>query len=181
MPSSAVFWRRTLRDLHQDAGAVAHAVVGAGRAAVFQIAQDAQPILDDLVRLAALDVGDEADAAGVLVERRIVKTLRRRRAGIGVGGTRSRSVAAMRRDTAPDKSCSVPILAVPSCLAGSQASGAFSASAGRGRRADRNHREKGSLVRLIAAVAAPVGRRRYKPAPLEAGIVAAAIRTAMLS
>jgi hypothetical protein len=76
-----------VRDLHQDAGAVAHARVGAGGAAMLQIAEDAQPVLDDEVRLAALDVGDEADAAGVLVERRIVQTLRLRRAGIGAGAT----------------------------------------------------------------------------------------------
>ena len=42
-----------------------------------------QRVLDDLVRLAALDVGDEADAAGILVERRIVEAVRLRHAGIG--------------------------------------------------------------------------------------------------
>ncbi len=35
------------------------------------------------MRLAALDVGDEADAAGILVERGIVEALHLRRAGIG--------------------------------------------------------------------------------------------------
>ena len=71
-----------MRDLHEDAGAVAHARIGADRAAVLEIAENAQAVFDDLVRLAALDVGDEADAAGILVERRIVETLRERRAGI---------------------------------------------------------------------------------------------------
>ena len=42
-----------------------------------------QAVVDDLVRLAALDVGDEADAAGILVERGIVQAMRGRRAGIG--------------------------------------------------------------------------------------------------
>src|SRR4029079_11466391 len=46
------------------------------------IAKDAQSIFDELVRLAALDVRNEADAAGILVERRIVETLRKRSAGI---------------------------------------------------------------------------------------------------
>ena len=72
-----------MRDLHEDAGAIAHARVGANRAAMLQIAENAQSVFDDLMRLAALDVGDETDAAGILVERRIVETLRERRAGIG--------------------------------------------------------------------------------------------------
>ncbi len=50
---------------------------------MLEIDQDGQRILDDLVRLAALDVGDEADAAGILVERRVVEAARRRQAGIG--------------------------------------------------------------------------------------------------
>ena len=60
-----------VRRLHQDAGAVAGARVGADRAAMLEIAQDRDRVLDDLVRLAALDVGDEADAAGILLEARI--------------------------------------------------------------------------------------------------------------
>ena len=67
-----------VRDLHQDAGAVAGARIGADRAAMLEIAEDGERVLDDLVRLAALDVGDEADAAGILVERGIVKALRAR-------------------------------------------------------------------------------------------------------
>ena len=80
---SAFLGEELVRDLHQDAGAVAGARIGADRAAVLEIAEDGERVLDDLVRLAALDVGDEADAAGILVERRIVETLRRRQAGIG--------------------------------------------------------------------------------------------------
>jgi hypothetical protein len=59
-----------MRDLRQDAGAVAGARVGADRAAVLEVAQDGERVRDQLLRLAALDVGDEADAAGILVERR---------------------------------------------------------------------------------------------------------------
>ena len=67
-----------VRDLHQDAGAVAGARVGADRAAMFEVAQDADRIRDDLMRFLALDVGDEADAAGILFEREVVKTFGRR-------------------------------------------------------------------------------------------------------
>src|SRR6185312_4549188 len=57
-----------VRDLHKDARAVAHPRVGADRTAMLEIAEDTQAVFDDLVRLAALDVGDETDAAGILVE-----------------------------------------------------------------------------------------------------------------
>ena len=73
---------KCVRDLHQDAGAVAGARVGADRAAVLEIAQDGERVFDQLVRLAALDVGDEADAAGILLQRRVVEALRRRQGAI---------------------------------------------------------------------------------------------------
>ena len=72
-----------VRDLHQDAGAVAGARIGADRAAMLEVDQDGQRVDDDLVRLAALDVGDESDAAGILGERGIVKAVRFGQAGIG--------------------------------------------------------------------------------------------------
>ena len=62
-------------DLDQDAGAVAHQLVGADRAAVVEVLQDLQALLDDRVRLSALDVGDEADAAGVVLVDRTVQAL----------------------------------------------------------------------------------------------------------
>ena len=62
-----------VRDLHQDAGAVTEARVGADGAAVLEIAEDVQRIGDDLMRLLALDVGDEADAAGILLQRGIIE------------------------------------------------------------------------------------------------------------
>ena len=67
-----------VRDLHQDAGAVAGARIGADRAAMLEVDQDGERIVDDLVRLAALDVGDESDAAGILGERGIVEAVRLR-------------------------------------------------------------------------------------------------------
>ena len=59
-----------VRDLHQNAGAVAGARIGADGAAVFEIAENVERVGDDLMRLLALDVGDEADAAGILLHRR---------------------------------------------------------------------------------------------------------------
>ena len=67
-----------VRNLHQNAGAVAGARIGADRAAVFEVAQDAERVGDDLMRLHALDVGDEADAAGIFLERRVVQAFGRR-------------------------------------------------------------------------------------------------------
>ncbi len=52
-----------VRDLHQHAGAVAHFRVRAGRAAMFEIDQNPQPVLDGAVGLLVVQVHDEADAA----------------------------------------------------------------------------------------------------------------------
>src|SRR5262249_35057693 len=59
--------------LHQDAGAVAGAGLAAAGAAMEQVEQHLQALLDDAVRLAAFDVHDEADAAGVVLVARIVE------------------------------------------------------------------------------------------------------------
>jgi hypothetical protein len=55
-----------VRDLHQDAGAVAGARIGADGTAMFEVAENADRVGDDLMGLLALDVGDETDAAGIL-------------------------------------------------------------------------------------------------------------------
>ena len=67
-----------VRDLNQDACAVAGARVGANGATVFEIAQNVDRVGDDLVGLLALDIGDEADAAGIFFKRGIVEALGRR-------------------------------------------------------------------------------------------------------
>ena len=64
-----------VRHLHQHAGAVAGVGLAAAGAAMVEIAQDLDGLLQDLVGLAALHVDDEADAAGVVLELRIVETL----------------------------------------------------------------------------------------------------------
>ena len=68
-----------MRNLHEDAGAVAGKRVGADGAAMGQILEDLETVLDDLVARPRLQVGDEADAAGIVFSLRIVESLRRRR------------------------------------------------------------------------------------------------------
>ena len=72
-----------VRDLHQHAGAVAHQRVGADGAAMLEVLEDLQPVLDDAVGLAVVQVDDEADAAGVALVQRVVEAAARsrRRAG----------------------------------------------------------------------------------------------------
>ena len=76
--------QKRVRHLHEDAGAVAGRRLAAARAAMQQVDQDAQPLLDNGVRAAALDVDDEADAAGIVLVRRVVQ------AGCGGPARRSR-------------------------------------------------------------------------------------------
>ena len=68
-----------MRNLHEDAGAVAGKRVGADGAAMGQILQDLEALLDDFVARPGLQVGDEADAAGIVFSLWIVESLRRRR------------------------------------------------------------------------------------------------------
>ena len=55
-------------------------MVAAGAAAV-EVAEDLEGVLDDLVRLAALDIHDEADATGVVLMCGVIEALGLRRAG----------------------------------------------------------------------------------------------------
>ena len=61
--------------LDQDAGAVALQRIGAGRAAMGEVAEDRERLRDDRMRLLALDVGDEPEAAGVVLVGGVVETL----------------------------------------------------------------------------------------------------------
>ncbi len=60
-------------NLDQDSGAVAHQLVGADRAAVVEILQNQESLLDQVVRTLPLDVRDESDAAGVVLVRRTIQ------------------------------------------------------------------------------------------------------------
>ena len=68
-----------MRDLGQHAATVAERRIRAHRAAVVEVDQDLQTLFEDVVRLAVLHVGDEADAAGIMLLGGIVEPLRRRR------------------------------------------------------------------------------------------------------
>ena len=76
---AACLAQEPVRQLDQDAGAVALQRIGARRAAMGQVPQDRQRLRYDGVPLLALDVGDEAEAAGIVLIRGIVQALPRRR------------------------------------------------------------------------------------------------------
>ncbi len=67
--------QESVRDLDQDAGAVTGAGIGAGRAAVIEVAQRLQALLDDGVAGLAGQGRDERDATGVVLEPGVVETL----------------------------------------------------------------------------------------------------------
>ena len=66
--------QEAVRDLDQDARAVTGGLVGAGGAAMVQVAQRLEPLLDDLVPGHAVEVRDEGDTAGVVLVSRVVET-----------------------------------------------------------------------------------------------------------
>jgi hypothetical protein len=61
--------------LDEDAGAVAGIIFAAAGTAVTEVDQDRERVADDGVGFAALDVDDEADAAGVVFILGVVKAL----------------------------------------------------------------------------------------------------------
>ena len=71
-----------VRNLDKNAAAVAKLRIGADGAAMIQIEQDLKAHLDDVVAGRVMQIGDEADAAGIMFLGGIVKALRLRRQGI---------------------------------------------------------------------------------------------------
>src|SRR5262249_769033 len=69
-----------VRDLEEDARAVAGVLLAAAGAAVLQVDEDLHGLADEVARFAPLEVHDEADAAGVVFVLRVVQAL--------LGGTR---------------------------------------------------------------------------------------------
>ncbi len=61
--------------LDEDAGTIAAVGLGTSGAAVFEVFQSDEPVGDDGVRAAALDVGDHGNAAGVRLVPRVVQAL----------------------------------------------------------------------------------------------------------
>ena len=81
----AFLLQEAMRDLHEDAAAVAHLGIGADGAAVVEVPQDVEALRDDGVRFAVLHIDDEADPAGILLVVRIVEALPLRKAGVAHG------------------------------------------------------------------------------------------------
>ena len=77
-PCFAIASRRNLSGIWISRPAPSESFGPAHRAAVAEVLQHRQALLDDRVRLLALDVRDEADAARVVFVRRVIETLRRR-------------------------------------------------------------------------------------------------------
>jgi hypothetical protein len=75
------FDEEAMRHLQQDAGAVAGIDLRPACAAVIQVCEHLQGLLQDAVRFAAFDIDDETDAARIVLERRVVQALLRRKAG----------------------------------------------------------------------------------------------------
>ncbi len=69
-----------MRLLDEDARAVARVRLVADRAAMIEVHENLQAIRHELMGFFALHVDDEADAARVMLELRIVKSLFHRRA-----------------------------------------------------------------------------------------------------
>ncbi len=77
-PSSRAFPREEfVRDLNQDAGAVAGFRIAAAGAAVRQIDQDLDALADDFVRFLPIEIDHKTHPAGVVFVAGIVKPLRR--------------------------------------------------------------------------------------------------------
>src|SRR5581483_4580902 len=71
--ASALAREELVRELHQDAGAVAGPRIAAAGSAVGQVLEDLQALHDDVVRALALHVGEDADAARVVLGRAAVE------------------------------------------------------------------------------------------------------------
>ena len=64
-----------MRNLEQDAGAVAGVLLESRAAAVLQVDQNGQCVVQDLVMALAVDIGKRADAACIVVEFGAIKAL----------------------------------------------------------------------------------------------------------
>ena len=64
-----------VRDLNQDAGAVAGFRIASASAAMGQVDEDLDPLFDNVVRPLAVEVHDEAHAAGVVLVAGVIQSL----------------------------------------------------------------------------------------------------------
>jgi len=71
-----------MRNLREHAAAVPEGRVCARGAAMVEVDQDLQTLLENRMRLAIVEVGDEADAAGIVLLRGVVKSNSARQGGV---------------------------------------------------------------------------------------------------
>ena len=71
----SLFAKKVMRDLEQDAGAVAGVLLESGAAAVLQVDQNGQCVVQNLVMALAVDIGKRADATCIVVEFGAIKAL----------------------------------------------------------------------------------------------------------
>ena len=69
----ARFTHELVGNLHQNTGAVTGVLLVTGGSTVLHVHQNLQALLDDLMRLDTLDIGYEANAAGIMLELWIVQ------------------------------------------------------------------------------------------------------------
>ena len=74
-----------VRHLDEHAATVAGLRIRSDGAAMVEVEKDLQPLVDDVVRLLIVQVGDKADTAGIVLVPGIVEALRRRQARITPG------------------------------------------------------------------------------------------------
>src|SRR5699024_6276104 len=67
---------KSVRDLHEDAGAIARISLCTCRAAVLQIDQGLDALVHDVAGGASMHIRDECDTTGILFEFRVVEPLR---------------------------------------------------------------------------------------------------------
>ena len=71
----SLFTEKVMRNLEQDAGAVAGVLLESGAAAVLQVDQNGQRVVQNLVMALAVDIGKRADATCIVVEFGAIKAL----------------------------------------------------------------------------------------------------------
>ena len=71
----SLFTEKVMRNLEQDAGAIAGVLLESGAAAVLQVDQNGQCVVQNLVMALAVDIGKRADATCIVVEFGAIKAL----------------------------------------------------------------------------------------------------------
>ena len=107
----------TVGKREKDPGAISRVWIGGGGGAMAEVLEDRESLLDDAAALLSLDVGDEANAAGVVLSAGFVETpftwsdhVRREYAAARQGGQGRFPLAHVGRDgdlSSPLESCKV--------------------------------------------------------------------------